>query len=129
MTAEFPPTVPVESEDPNFHLNTLRGQVDDLDAEILRLVEQRADLSYAIDREKERRGMSTIVSDRSTEVTGTYMKNVEEGSLLEDGDAVTLSVAVMRIMTEVRRRHAAAANEEPGARLQRLAEDAGETVI
>lgn len=125
-TAELPEQPPVEQPD---HLDFLRGQVDILDQEIVELAERRTALALAIDAEKKARGMSTITADRGNETIALYMNSVREDGPLDKGDAVKLGMDVVQLCIEARRRRdrdKAPGADEPGARLQRAAEAAGE---
>ena len=108
-------------------LDLLRGQVDGLDEQIVALVSERTALTLAIGAEKERRGITTMVPGRHTEVIGRYMGAVPEDSPMVPGDAVELGETVMRISRraqDVQRGAAALAAEQTRSELAGLAEQA-----
>ena len=127
MTAEFP-QLPESNGQPD-HLAFLRGQVDLLDQEILDLVERRTALAIAVDLEKKSRGESIIASDRYNDTVQGYMDGVREDGPIVASDAVTLADTIMKIGIAARKRKAAEDREEPGAKLQRQVEAAGEAVV
>lgn len=119
---ELPP--PTEAPD---RLALLRDQIDVIDPQIVALVAERTALTLAVGAEKERRGITTMVPGRHTEVIENYMEALPEGGPMTRGDAVELGETVMRIsrraQDEQRRQSELAADQER-AELAGLAEQA-----
>lgn len=85
MTAQFPPSTPAETERPDSDapdIDSLRTEIDQIDAEILRLVKRRVEVSKVIGAARMAAGGPRIVYNREMDVLARYRDLGPEGRQL-----------------------------------------------